>query len=654
MKAWKKCCLGLVMSGGLAPVAWAQLPGVGAPPGAAPLGAGPVAGAPAAPAPAAGPTNILSLICATPDQIAALKAKFCACPLGQMLNNTMRPLNALSGGMLPPCCDNFINPADLLKPTDTAEGAAAAIKAQEADAKARRAAVRYLGTVDCHYFPSARDALIGALRQDTNECVRWEAAMALGSGCCCNAETMKALAITVSGTDEDGNPFETSERVRAAAAGSLQHCLACVGAHTVPLMPEPETAPMPRRGETVPPPIPSGETAPPRPGVLPPPRPAGTTPPGGAAQAAPTAPATPGAAPASTNPSLAYYHALRRVPASRVAAEARLALVKSGYANQPGTQGLAAGTGGSTAPRSSGHSLSEIIASAFNPPPKPGDDGAQPSASELVLQPTPPPPMLPENAPVKVASYQPVPEPTAPEKSAFAPRMSEPAAPVRPVSYQPMSAPAPQPVVSPVPVGFQAAPPPVPEFSVPTKPAAYQPVPASSPVRQVSYQGPPQPGVAGFMASSPGYSNPYGRTAAFPPADGNLLARRETLVPSTGPSRLVHAPANDADIRRLMGVVQNDISPAQREWAAASLGKLSWRTHPEVVDVLLSVATRDTSATVRVECVHSLAEMDANMMAVMNALQILQSDRDPRVQREVSQALARLSGDQGSGMTARP
>src|SRR2546425_250805 len=74
-----------------------------------------------------------------------------------------------------------------------AEAAAAKIRADEAGAKARRTAVKYLATVDCHYYPEAEAALIAALRADRNECVRLEAALALGGGCCCTRNAAQAL-----------------------------------------------------------------------------------------------------------------------------------------------------------------------------------------------------------------------------------------------------------------------------------------------------------------------------------------------------------------------------------------------------------------------------------------------------------------------------
>jgi hypothetical protein len=105
------------------------------------------------------------------------------------------------------------------------EATAAKIKASEADAKARVAAVEYLGTVDCTRWKEATKALVNALRADPNECVRFAAARVLNSGCCCNKDTIEALKICVAGDDKDGNPPENSPRVKAAAFSALQNCL---------------------------------------------------------------------------------------------------------------------------------------------------------------------------------------------------------------------------------------------------------------------------------------------------------------------------------------------------------------------------------------------------------------------------------------------
>ncbi len=239
MKSWKLYCAALAPLALAAPAAWAQgLPAITPPANLAPVN--PPVNAPAAPA--AQPPNIWDMLCPRADQKAACKAKICNCPLGQLFNNMLAPAGAMTGGILGPCCPT-INAADLAKPPDSAEGAAARLKADEADAAARRAAIRYMAGADCHYWPEVTEALIGALRSDRNECVRLEAALALGRGCCCNRATMLALTICVSGSTVDGNPSETSDRVKFAAMAALNHCLANF-TEVVPA-PPPAVGPMP-------------------------------------------------------------------------------------------------------------------------------------------------------------------------------------------------------------------------------------------------------------------------------------------------------------------------------------------------------------------------------------------------------------------------
>src|SRR5439155_6841449 len=137
MKTWKKYCAGLALSAGLTPAAWAQIPA--APPGAAVGVGGPAAvvGVGAAPAPA--PATLFTFLGLSKDQLAGCKAKLCATPLGQLLANMMKPVSAMSGGLIGNCCPPLIT-ADLAKPADSAEGAAARIEADEAGAAARKAA----------------------------------------------------------------------------------------------------------------------------------------------------------------------------------------------------------------------------------------------------------------------------------------------------------------------------------------------------------------------------------------------------------------------------------------------------------------------------------------------------------------------------------
>jgi hypothetical protein len=177
-------------------------------------------------------------------------------PLGQLLNNATKPLSALTGGVIPtlekkPTTEQTKEPG--------AGGAAATGKKDAAEAKKRQADVKYLGTLDCRYYPDASKALADALRTDPSECVRYEAALALGRGCCCSKVTVAALEASVSGFDRDGNPAERSARVRCAAAAALERCLACY----VPTEIDPEPAcAEPKKTDDKKETPPTGETAP--------------------------------------------------------------------------------------------------------------------------------------------------------------------------------------------------------------------------------------------------------------------------------------------------------------------------------------------------------------------------------------------------------
>ena len=203
----------------------------------APAAAVPAAGVPAGAAGAAGTAatavkpGCLEKICVRCE---AFRRKLCVTPAGALINNMTRPLTTLTGGVIPPFCPILPSAADLAKPG--VAGAAAEGKKDAAEAKARQMDVRYLGTLDCRYYPNASKGLADGLRMDPSECVRFEAAQALSRGCCCNKVTLAALEASVSGMDIDGNPGERSVRVRCTAAIALEKCLACYVAPA----PEPE------------------------------------------------------------------------------------------------------------------------------------------------------------------------------------------------------------------------------------------------------------------------------------------------------------------------------------------------------------------------------------------------------------------------------
>ncbi len=224
-----------------APLGTAQVPAAAA---AAPAPAVVSAGAAGTAGTAAGAVKpgCLEKICVRCE---AFRRKLCVTPAGALLNNITKPLVTLTGGVIPPFCPILPSAADLAKPG--AAGAAAEGKKDAAEAKARQMDIRYLGTLDCRYYPNASKGLADALRMDPSECVRFEAAQALSRGCCCNKITIAALEASVSGMELDGNPAERSVRVRCTAALALEKCLACYVAPA----PEPEIV-EPKKGEELP------------------------------------------------------------------------------------------------------------------------------------------------------------------------------------------------------------------------------------------------------------------------------------------------------------------------------------------------------------------------------------------------------------------
>lgn len=160
-------------------------------------------------------------------------------PFGQLRERVQTPLSKLTGGLIPPFPPQTPSLAELQAPGPV--GAAAKVKLDRETAADRIKAVEYLGTVDCHYWPEAEDALVGALRADRNEWVRLAAAQTLGKGCCCTKKTITALTMVVSCSMEDGNPVEKSPQVIAAAQAALDRCLAmaCACEPALPVEAEP-------------------------------------------------------------------------------------------------------------------------------------------------------------------------------------------------------------------------------------------------------------------------------------------------------------------------------------------------------------------------------------------------------------------------------
>jgi len=97
----------------------------------------------------------------------------------------------------------------------------------------------------------------------------------------------------------------------------------------------------------------------------------------------------------------------------------------------------------------------------------------------------------------------------------------------------------------------------------------------------------------------------------------------------------------------MLSALNNSLYPDQREHAASQLASVDGKSHPQAVQALVTAARKDSAPTVRANCVRALAKMQVNTPAVVDALQALRNDSDPRVRNEANIALALLAGSNG-------
>jgi hypothetical protein len=166
------------------------------------------------------------------------------------------------------------------------------------------------------------------------------------------------------------------------------------------------------------------------------------------------------------------------------------------------------------------------------------------------------------------------------------------------------------------------------------------------PIAQVNYpsnyQGPmpPNPVIGSNLPAM--YPQPMMLPAMHIQNYGNPAMDRPGMAP-TG--------QGTGNVTHLLGLLRDSISPAEREMAALNLTNQDWRSHPEVVQGLVSSARQDPAATVRASCVRTLAVQNIATESVLTTLNALKNDPDPRVRQEVEQALVRLNGGQASVTT---
>jgi hypothetical protein len=169
------------------------------------------------------------------------------------------------------------------------------------------------------------------------------------------------------------------------------------------------------------------------------------------------------------------------------------------------------------------------------------------------------------------------------------------------------------------------------------------------------------PNARGFASpgfAPPGYSGPaYGQQLpAMPvgaavqpgfygPPRGQMVAPAGyDMQPYPASVRPLMQPAGPGiDLQSLLNQMRDSMLPSQREWAADKLAEYDWRQQPQIVDAMMQSAKDDPAASVRAGCVHTLAKMNVNTPPVIATIRSLRSDPDQRVQREASDALAKLA-----------
>jgi hypothetical protein len=615
---WAGGVAGLLFLGAGTGVVNAQIGGTpAAPAGVAPAGPAPGAAATIASATPA-KAGFFQRCCLALDEC---KRKLCLTPAGQMLNNAVRPAGFMTGGVIPPFCPLMPSEKDLAKPG--VAGAAAMAQKEALEAKQRRDAVRFLGTLDCRYFPDAAVALAAALRTDSSECVRWEAAIVLGRGCCCTELTMKALDASVSGTEIDGNPAERSVRVRIAAAAALDRCLSCY-------VPPPEPPPIPPVVDpNVEPPVPPKEP------LTPPTKlPAETE---GKAKGD-----KPALAAGSRMPSRATAERARKTLNAfneQLAASGPQLSAKYGVP-VTGRQSLyhlftesadpADPTVTSNHPREMGvaHAVSTPIVQVQQPAPSatskmpiPMPMPARPAAETPAPQVAKPVPVIKPAAPPAVPTAA-NPSPHSPPAGPVAPPVvkaaPEPATPTPPAALPPIML-----VGKPVPVQSETAP-------APAKKTEARPVAADMPVSPVI---PPPP------APSKKPTPVVVQTVTPPPAG---IGPAPTVIPAT-PVRQASKMETGLPVTATgwAAKVRDAATPADRMAAVRKLASFDGKQNPVVVDMLLAVAKRDTDQGVRLECLRHLAAYPQ----VKSQVWALTADPDPVVRKQAAEVMSMMWTD---------
>lgn len=558
--------------------AQAQAPGGGLAGGGAAAAAPPAAAAAGAAAPAAAAApGFFKKCCMALEEC---KRKLCKTPAGQMLNSMTMPLSAATGGIIPSFCPAMPSAADLLK--SGVDGAAANAKKDALEAKERVKAVRYLGTLDCRYYPEAEIALIAALRMDRIECVRWEAALVLGRGCCCTKKVMDALEICVSGSERDGSPAERSERVREAAFFALNHCVACYREAPVEVQQGEGMEKKPKEGEG----MKTGTNM--------------------------TAADRELIERARRTASMFESHRVGSMPAT---AAAQRSVLGSGQRSLYHVIRFGTDGGGQPAqPTQQVARAPQPLPQQTAPPPRawapeiPNTPRQLPPMQNTTAQ--QPQPRIQQSMPmervepiVQVPDVQPMEQP--------APRIQRPMEPTRPYAQRPMPVERTEPV-------------------------------AQTPVEKVVEKPAPEKLMIEPMDPTPRPESQEVRPANR--VEAPQVPVNTVVTPVQQPPATIEKPVVDEKtVGTLVDNMLTASTPMERHQAIRGVINLDWHKHPQIVAALVKAARLDSDRAVRVSAIRHMVAMKIDMNYVMEHLKYMQNDQDDWVKQESTDALAKLA-----------
>jgi hypothetical protein len=136
-----------------------------------------------------------------------------------------------------------------------------------------------------------------------------------------------------------------------------------------------------------------------------------------------------------------------------------------------------------------------------------------------------------------------------------------------------------------------------------------------------------------LLMGAPGMAPPV---QGMPPMPGGM-------PPAAGYPAAVHQRRSmwptGASVEQLLTMLGQELSPSLRAWAADRLSRIHWQGRPDVVEALRRSAAKDPAPQVRVACVGALSSMGVRTAPVLQTVQALQKDGDPKVRQAAAEAL---------------